>query len=301
MKKLVVICLMLVCCLRLFANEKKYTEKDFHVNVFGKKESKPINSGFFFWKGRYINAPYIVKKIGLSIYINDIIIIKPVPYPDRIQRNFPKKKPELPQGLTNQSEPDDIIPFMNDTFNFYFPNFFKNQQDVSKLTPDKLKIYVSRISELPCVKKVILADNAGVAVHLYNGEKFSYSWIASLHDRSGGKSRKEILKELYNNQYNQKIKDFTEGKVVMETNSLGDVSFNCLPDILRQVVQALNSNKNVAEKVTELNTLNFADEDLNKQLAENYQFSEQLTKRVDALYKKWEKDNLLQKETKKKD
>ena len=37
---------------------------------FGVKTGKPVDRGFVFFDGRYIEAPYVVMRIGIAIYIN---------------------------------------------------------------------------------------------------------------------------------------------------------------------------------------------------------------------------------------
>jgi hypothetical protein len=51
------------------------------VKEFGIKKSKPINQGFFFYEGKYIDAPYIVERRGLDVYINDIRVRKGPEWP----------------------------------------------------------------------------------------------------------------------------------------------------------------------------------------------------------------------------
>lgn len=47
-------------------------ENDAVIKEFGIKKGEPIDNGFFFWNGRYVEPPYIVESRGLDIYINNI-------------------------------------------------------------------------------------------------------------------------------------------------------------------------------------------------------------------------------------
>lgn len=75
------------------------------VVVLGKTVGKPIDSGFVFYKGRYIEAPYTVTRVGLTIGINNITVRKwaiwPLPQPVTAD-------PGLPTGLTERSTLSDI-------------------------------------------------------------------------------------------------------------------------------------------------------------------------------------------------
>ena len=44
------------------------------VREFGSSSSEPLDEGFFFWKCEYVNAPYVVERRGLDIYINDYLV-----------------------------------------------------------------------------------------------------------------------------------------------------------------------------------------------------------------------------------
>jgi len=44
------------------------------IKEFGIERSKPIHSGFFFWNFKYVPAPYVIERRGLTILINGIIV-----------------------------------------------------------------------------------------------------------------------------------------------------------------------------------------------------------------------------------
>ncbi len=51
------------------------------VAEFATAKSEPINTGFFFFDGKYIEAPYVVERKGLSIYINECCVSKGSEWP----------------------------------------------------------------------------------------------------------------------------------------------------------------------------------------------------------------------------
>ena len=44
------------------------------VDEFGVATSEPIELSAFFSAGKYIEAPYVVERRGLEVYINDILV-----------------------------------------------------------------------------------------------------------------------------------------------------------------------------------------------------------------------------------
>jgi len=52
-----------------------------YIEKYGATEGTPTNSGFVFWDGKYVPAPYQVSRRGLAIYINDLRIVKPTRHP----------------------------------------------------------------------------------------------------------------------------------------------------------------------------------------------------------------------------
>ena len=50
-------------------NNVTFSQSD--IEKYGQSLDEPINTGFFFYDNQYIEAPYVVKRTGLEIYIND--------------------------------------------------------------------------------------------------------------------------------------------------------------------------------------------------------------------------------------
>ena len=48
---------------------------------FGVTKGDPVETGFLFMDGRYIDAPYIVERRGVDIYINDLLVERGPEYP----------------------------------------------------------------------------------------------------------------------------------------------------------------------------------------------------------------------------
>ncbi|MGB2780922.1 MAG: hypothetical protein WBD63_05550 [Phycisphaerae bacterium] len=75
------------------------------IKELGVWKGKPVDAGFVFIDGRYVEAPYTVSRQGVGIFVNDTrlrdgAVWPPVDYED--------KDPGMPPGLTPDSTFDDL-------------------------------------------------------------------------------------------------------------------------------------------------------------------------------------------------
>ncbi len=65
------------------------------IKEFGIEKSEPIDKGFFFWNYRYVEAPYVVERRGLDVYISGRLVSKAPEWPpyDRTVREDPGDPP----------------------------------------------------------------------------------------------------------------------------------------------------------------------------------------------------------------
>jgi hypothetical protein len=77
------------------------------VKELGVKEGEPVDGGFVFFDGGYIDAPYKVSRRGRYVYINEVAVYQweRWPLPDlRVEED-----PGYPPGLTEKSTMDDVL------------------------------------------------------------------------------------------------------------------------------------------------------------------------------------------------
>jgi len=74
------------------------------IKDFGSQKGKPIDKGFVFWNYQYIEAPYVVDRRGLDIYINGMCVMPgPMwPHDQYIVKDDPG---DLPAGCTLWNDP----------------------------------------------------------------------------------------------------------------------------------------------------------------------------------------------------
>ena len=75
------------------------------IQVFGTETGTPLQTGFVFKEGAYVEAPYIVSRRGADIYVNEVKVATPIRWPPV---DYDDKKPEMPTGLTKSSTFKDL-------------------------------------------------------------------------------------------------------------------------------------------------------------------------------------------------
>ena len=51
-----------------------------YIAEFGIDRGRPIETGFLFWEGKYIEAPYVVERRGLMIFVNGVAVTAAPPF-----------------------------------------------------------------------------------------------------------------------------------------------------------------------------------------------------------------------------
>ncbi|MBU0716505.1 MAG: hypothetical protein KJ964_14205 [Verrucomicrobia bacterium] len=108
--------------------------------------SQPISNGFVFVEGQYVEAPYVVSRKDMAIYINDQLIANYAP----LVKEIPKPEnelPSLPANITVNSTPYDknVVDYM-----VRVRTYLSSHHKRSELADELEKVYKA----LPCVKDV---------------------------------------------------------------------------------------------------------------------------------------------------
>jgi len=169
----------------------------FIANSFAQKQkTKPINSGFVFIDGKYIEPPYVVKHKGNKILINGIVvnedkkIKKSKNKKVKIVKEFPGYIPNNNKGIKalNYINPKTKNILLSDAVTFYINTYGKTEGVA------KIREYINRITDLKCVK------DTGVLIKIilekYDDKKVYLSW-GSIYN--GGSYLKKDKKELIQN------------------------------------------------------------------------------------------------------
>lgn len=132
------------------------------------KQGKRIQTGFVFVNGKYIKAPYKVKRKGFAIYINGLQVTKEleldtpnISYRQRLGIPPCLDKNSSLRDIVKCIEPNQGLPYTIAMFYYYFGKYEYNQAYDSMLT-----YYRS----LPNVKNINFNNNSTIEVTSYRGE-----------------------------------------------------------------------------------------------------------------------------------
>ena len=157
MKYLIVPFLMLVFSSRAFAVDPAAVE------FLGEKAEPEIRTGCVVYGGEYLKPPYVVKRVGNEVFINDRSIrwFVPWPIPKPVVRGVTKVMPPIPDGIgENTSEWDkDVRKFELELLDHLIYLGITN----------RVERFVSEISKLPNVSSAQVLSDREVAVWWKNG------------------------------------------------------------------------------------------------------------------------------------
>jgi len=121
-------------------------EKDGQMADAAFTTSQPISNGFVFVEGQYVEAPYVVSRKDLAIYINDRLIanyaplVKELPVPE-------KDRPVYPSNISINAGPNDEV------VTKYF-NRLQNYLLVTKTRGETVDEMEKVMKTLPCIKEI---------------------------------------------------------------------------------------------------------------------------------------------------
>jgi PKD repeat protein len=75
------------------------------------RKAGPINRGFVFIDGEYIEPPYTVKRKGMTVYLNDIQIMQEQKVLTKEDFLLPKKEPGIPSELKKEDDIDKMYSY----------------------------------------------------------------------------------------------------------------------------------------------------------------------------------------------
>jgi hypothetical protein len=208
------------------------------VKEHGVTAGKPVDAGFVFYDGRYIEAPYTVSRKGLGVYINDVLV------------NHLKVPEPLPAGDVDPKVPAEI----NKDTSFY-DKVLRDycRQKVAFLqkhvTPEEeAKIMEQAYRALPCIQEAHLDDKDPVVLHLttFKGEEIPVSLRSGR--RKGLDTKEAVLGEL------ERIRTRFEEQLLkgccyfLFSGGRMDVGGSAAAGILRKIVPILRSDNAVDVK-----------------------------------------------------
>jgi len=139
-------------------------DADFHVDTFGVAAGQPINSGFVFVDGVYLDAPYTVTRRGSGILVNDEVIVQPLPeWPLPTPEPLPTENPKVPPSLerTTPHQHPDVLGYIRTKLAYIKANYPETELSTR---------FSEALESLPCVERVKGGTPTTVTVEWTDGD-----------------------------------------------------------------------------------------------------------------------------------
>ncbi|MFA6291475.1 MAG: hypothetical protein WC637_06815 [Victivallales bacterium] len=251
-------------------------QKLFQAERFGEEKSIPIDAGYFIYRGKYIPPPYTVKKIGLSIHVNDIMVMGPIKWtaPDA---KVPENPPDIP-NVSMLSGSDAINSFIDDTFIYYQAVYRGSNPPKDKTL---IQSVAERISKLSNVWSAIPDEERKlIRITMCNFRQFNVS-TSALYDKANVDISEEALREMYSRAFDRYVDFFKNNKIVYRGLKVTEIEWIERTKTFYEAVKVLNDTKTwTSSKMKALEKLDFGSEKINNELISTFKPSKELEKRL---------------------
>lgn len=251
-------------------------------------ETEPIDSGFFFWDGKYIEAPYVIENRNNAVFINGFRI---TPYPYKRPDLNITEDPGFPPGVTRKTSLDDLraikwkgkMPHTSAKFHYLWRTYSKEQAQ------EKMMDYYR---SLPCIKEAMRVRGDGVRLTDYKGNSIVRDLYISgrfLQSPATDEELKKLVDQsaaLYRERFQKDDCYLFFMNASAELSTTGRNAVNILRE-MRDVL--LDNTKDKQIKVNELLSLNLIpphNPELAEMIALNFEQNNQFNERLKALEQK---------------
>lgn len=261
----------------IFAQSNKDKEtKKLHIEEFSESIGKPIDSGFVFFDGQYIEAPYTVTRKGLAVYINDKMIEKPIPWPPKAEP-VGDIDPKLPKEITKETSIYDKV----------FINYIQQKRAYIQkhYTSEEERIMMEEVyKNLPFVKEAYIDKMGRFAIVTCDNKVHNPSLVAPR--RKPKLDQESVLKRLENKRKNLEDR-LQKGDTYFFFSQGGHISFGAgnTKEKLPKIVKALRSPKPIKDKYKDVQEsgLPMVSEKDSSAIVTNFSASYQLEERLEKL------------------
>jgi hypothetical protein len=250
------------------------------VELFGTNEGKPVDLGFLFYEGRYVEAPYRVSRRGVGLYVNDIRFPGSGFWPPD---DWEDKDADPPPGLTRNSKWSDL--YFKDGRGHWDSiklNWLKRHHKPEEAS----RLYVQHLKELPFIAKVEVVSRNQLKITTHGGEIINTIGLA---EAPWFPPTKEQVLEGVEYRRRRLERRLQEGDCILMFESGSEISFGQQRAAreLPVVAEILSSNRTAAEKGDLLERIGIWEPGPTwMKLVTNFQPSAQLAERARALAEK---------------
>ena len=275
---------------RLSSRINELSESLLMSEEFGSTSGIEINDGFVFVDGQYIQAPYIVRRKGLGLFINDVMIETPGHWePPQAESDITfTNDPEMPSSIhrySNRYDPD-IRKYL-----YMKTGYFSKKYGKDAAILQMQKTY----EQLPCVLKSYIdpIHSELLVVKWYDGSEDRVNLFPPT-GRSLGKQTKSDKLERLESQRKNLEERLLEGDYYIFFRSGMKITGNKhrARKILPKLVDVLESNYSVEENNSKLREIGFSVLKGGKitNMKNNFSDSPQLKSRIKKLKEKGKSD-----------
>jgi len=253
----------------------------FNRAIFGEEASKPISTGYFIFKGRYMPPPYVIKRIGLSLFINDIMVLGPMKW-----NNPNAEKPKVPPAALDISMwcgSSVIDGYINDTFSYY-EGLYKSPNPPQDRT--LLAAVAAHIRKLPNVWSAEADEERRIIkISLCNFSSYNVS-SSSVYGENAMEITEDSLRDMYKRGFEKHMSFFKENKIVYCGVTISQIEWRENTRNFYEAVKILNSSSWKSTKKDKLAAIDFGSSKIISDLVSCYQPSDELEKRLYGEYVK---------------
>ena len=130
--------------------------------LYGVESSKPYSNGFVVVDGRYLDAPYVVSRRGLCVFINEVLVSPSPPF-----RFPPKASIPVSPPSSAELERDGVYDFTDSRLNQYLYDYWL--YIVGSHEPDPMERLRQVILQIPGVFTVVPRDDGFEKIELVDG------------------------------------------------------------------------------------------------------------------------------------
>ncbi len=257
------------------SKQEKIDPALFNKEIFGEEVSKPINAGYLIYKGRYIPPPYVIKRDGLSLFINNVMVIGPEKWKNRTKKDF--DAPPTPPDISMWCKSAIITEYIDETFKYYEALYKKPNPPQDKTL---LKAIADHIKKAPNVKDAVPDEERQIIkISLYDLSNFNVS-SSSVFGENAMQITEDSLRESYHRAFEKHVADFKSNKIVYRGIAISEIEWRETTKNFYDAVKILNSDSWQMTKRSKLGDLDFGSEKIIKDLVPVYQYSRELEKRL---------------------
>ncbi len=253
--------------IQLISKMEQKAEELLRIDEYGSNEVSD-NNGFVFYEGEYLEAPYVVKRKGLGVFINDKIIVRPLEIPN--QSYSGDIDPELPSEITSESSIyDDIV-----------RDYLMKKFTYLKNTKAELAIYETVIRNLPFVVEAETDPNNPDILNFTTTEGLYIPMsLVPLGDRGVKYDKNSVIKRVEDQRIN--IHNFlSSGGCYIKSSRDGIISLHGKEELI-PVINILKTDKSASEKLLDFQKSNIRfSKNVFQEMINNFGVSSQLEIRL---------------------